>query len=247
MFGVERRDFPARHVDNDTGHICRLLGPCLTDNVDAVRQIGNQIAAFRIYTQVQRLQKNRDGFRGGLHSTAVFNNHRDDAFTARDGGGQPETGARIAGAIDSGCTFPGLFAINPGTDRHFGSRRNTTFGPFDMQIGGDHVPGAITIAYKSDLALEARSTVSTDVELALRPAIGRGMRDANRVFASGLSWWNVPGKPGDAVDNRRGTRGNGVAFGSFDLKQYCFAQSSRNRGMDIRAQKNASNIKPFAG
>src|SRR5207244_2243539 len=85
--------------------------------------------------------------------TAVFNNHRDDAFTARDGGGQPETGARIAGAIDSGCTFPGLFAINPGTDRHFGSRRNTTFGPFDMQIGGDHVPGAITIAYKSDLAV----------------------------------------------------------------------------------------------
>jgi len=219
MFGVERRDFPARRVDNDTGHICRLPGRCLTHNVDAVRQTGNQIAAFRIYTQVQRLQKNRDGFRGGLHSTAVFNNHRDDAFTARDGGGQPETGARIAGTVDNGRTFPGLFAINPGTDRHFGSRRNTTFGPFDMQIGGDHVTGAITIAYKSNLALEARSTVSTDVELALSPAIGRGMRDANRVFASGLTCRNVPGKPGDAVDNRRDTRGDGVAFWSFYLKR----------------------------
>src|SRR3989442_14614236 len=246
MFGAERRDFPARRVDNDTGHICRLPGRCSTFNVDAVRQTGNQIAAFRIDGQVQRLQKNRDRLRGGLRNTAVFNDHRDDAFTARYGGGQPETGAGIAGAIDRGRTFPGLFAVAPRTDRHFGSYRNTAFGPLDMQIGGDHVTGAITIAYKNNLALESRSAVSTDVELALSPAIGPGMRDANRVFASGLSWWNVPGKPGDAVDNRRDTRGDGVAFGSFDLKQYCFAQSSRNRGMAIRAQKNASNVKGFA-
>src|SRR5207248_3656787 len=207
---------------------------------------GNQIAAFRIDCQVQRLQKNRDGFRGGLHGTAVFNDHREDAFTARDGGGQLETGAGITGAVDSGRTFPGLFAVDPGTDRHFGSHWNTAFGPFHMQIGGDHVTGAITIAYKNNLALESRSAVSTDVEFALSPAIGRGMRDANRVFASGLSWWNVPGKPGDAVDNRRGTRGNGVAFGSFDLKGGYFTQTAGQRRMAIRAQWNTSNVKPFA-
>src|SRR5439155_16202649 len=95
-------------------------------------------------------------------------------------------------------------------------------------------------------ALEARSTVSTDIELALRPAIRRGMRDANPIFASGLSWWNVPGKPGDAVDGGRDTRGDGVPFGSFDLERYGFAQTSRQWGMAIRTQKNASNVKPLA-
>src|SRR5947208_8388578 len=246
MFGMESGDLPARRVDNDAGHVCRLAGWCSTHNVNAVRQTGNQIAAFRIDGQVQGLQENRDGFRGGLYSTAVFHDHRDDAFTTRDSGGQPETGAGIAGAIDSGRTFPDFFAVDPGTDRHFGSRRNTAFGPFHMQIGGDHVGGAITIAHKNNLALEARSTVSTDVELALSPAIRRGMRDANRVFASGLSWWNVPGKPGDAVDNRRGTRGEGVAFGSFYLKRYCFAQTRCHRGMTRSTQNNAANVQPFA-
>src|SRR5262249_8499001 len=148
--------------------------------------------------------------------------------------------------IDSSRTFPSLFAVDPGTDRHFGSRWNTAFGPFDMQIGGNHVTGAITIAHKNNLAFEARSAVSTDVELSLSPAISRWMRDGTRVVAAGLSWRDVPGKPGHAVDNRRGTRGNGVAFGSFDLKRYCFAQTSRERGMSIRAQKNASNVQPFA-
>src|SRR5439155_25041729 len=135
-------------------------------------------------------------------------------------------GVGVADVSESSRTLPGPFAVDPGSDRHLRSSRNTAFGAFDMQIGGNDVTGAITIADNNNLALEPRSTVSTDIELALRPAIGRGMRDANPIFASRLTCRNVPGKPGDAVDSGRDTRGDGVPFGCFDLERYGFAQTS---------------------
>src|SRR5262249_43966386 len=141
-------------------------------------------------------------FRRGLHCAAIFNDHRDNAFTAGDGGGQLETGAGIAGVIDGGSTFPGLFAVDPGTDRHSGSSGNAAFGAFDMQTGRDHVPRTVTVTYKNNLALETRSPVGTDVELAFGPAVSRRMRETHGVFAPALSCRNIPGKSCDTINNR---------------------------------------------
>src|SRR5262249_45886490 len=134
-----------------------------------------------------------------------FNGHREDAFTPRDRSRQPETGGDIAGVIDSRGTFPDLLAVNTGADGHLRSHRKTTFGPFGMQVGGNHIARTIAVAHATDLALDTRSTVCTNVELALRPGIGSGMVDTHRIFASGLPCRDVPGKSGNAIDNRGGT------------------------------------------
>src|SRR5207248_9929858 len=109
-----------------------------------------------------------------------------------NGCGQLETGAGIAGAINGRFTPPDLFAIDARADGDFGSGRNAAFGAFDVQVRGNHVAGAVTIAYKNDLALETRSAVGTNIELALGRRIARGVEDAHGIFPARLICGNVP-------------------------------------------------------
>ena len=96
MFGTERGDSLSRSAHDNACHIGRPLGWCSTFKIDAVGQARDQIAPFGIDSQVERLQKDGNRLRGGLHRPAILNDHRDDAFTAGNGGRQLKTGAGIA-------------------------------------------------------------------------------------------------------------------------------------------------------
>ena len=117
-----------------------------------------------------------------------------------------------------------------------------------MEVGGNRIARAVTVAHKNDLALKTRSAVGADIELALgRGArqVARSMEDADRIFPSCLTCRNVPGEPYNAVDNRRGTGRHGVAFGAFDFEGGCTGNG--HGGVTIRAENNGTDVKLLAG
>src|SRR5205085_2062042 len=60
-----------------------------------------------------------------------------------------------------------------------------------------------------------------------------------------LTCRDVPGESHDAVDNRRGAGGHGVAFGAFDFEGG--GAGAGHRGMAIRAKNSRADVKLFAG
>ena len=112
-----------------------------------------------------------------------------------------------------------------------------------MEVGGNRITRAVTVAHKNDLALETLGAIGANVELTLGRGVARGMGYANGIFPSGLTCRDVPGKSYDAVDNRRDTGGHGVAFGAFDFEGGCAGTS--HGGVTIRAENNGADVKLF--
>src|SRR5439155_12344564 len=102
------------------------------------------------------------------------------------------------------------------------------------------------VAHKNDLALKTRSAVGTNVELAFgRDArqAARSLEDADRIFSSCLTCRNVPGESRDAVDNRRGAGGHGIAFWAFDFEGG--GAGTGHGGVTIRAENDGADVKLF--
>src|SRR5215475_10737051 len=248
MFGAERRDLFAGGVHDNAGHVGRLLGRSSAFYIDAVREAGDKITAFRVDGEVDGLQKNGNGFGGSLDRAAILDNHRKHAFAACDRSRQFEIGAGIAGPVDRGGAFPDLGAIDARAHRDFRSGRNTAFGAFDVEVGGYGVARAIAVTHKNNLALETRSPVGADVELAFGRKIAPGIRNANRVFASGLAGRDVPRKSHNAVGDRRDAGSDPIALGASDLEGGGAVRTLSSLGsMAVRTEENPPDIDLFAG
>ncbi|HKA00171.1 MAG TPA: hypothetical protein VKE70_26855 [Candidatus Solibacter sp.] len=248
MFGAERRDLFSGGVHDDAGHVGGLLGRRSTFYIDSVREAGDQIAAFGVDSEVDGLQKDRDGFSRGLYRAAILDDHRKHAFAACDRRWQLEIGAGIAGAVDGGGAFPDLGAIDARAHRNFRSGRNTAFGALNVEVGGDGVAGAIAVTYKNNLALETRSPVSADVELAFGREVAPGIRNANCVLASSLASRDVPRKSHHTVRNRRNAGSDPIPLGASDLEGGGAVRAlSSHWRMAVRTEENRSDIDLFAG
>ena len=80
MLRAECRDLFSFMVHDNARHVGRFLSRRTTFQVDAIGQARDQVAAFRIDREIQRLQKDGNGLRGSLHGAAVLNDHCNRAF-----------------------------------------------------------------------------------------------------------------------------------------------------------------------
>ena len=84
MLGANRDHDPAVCIHDDTGDVGRLLGRCLRFEVNTGPKPGDQLAAFRVQRQVQRLQQDRDGLCRRLDDPAVLDDQSQRSLAAGD-------------------------------------------------------------------------------------------------------------------------------------------------------------------
>ena len=107
-FGRERKSAPAFVLGAEIGHgfagrihdfareVRRLFGGGESGEIHAVRQTGDEFAAFGVHRQIDGLQQNGNRLRGGFHHAAVFDGKGQRAFAAGDFLGQTQTGRNTA-------------------------------------------------------------------------------------------------------------------------------------------------------
>src|SRR5207247_48292 len=246
MLGPENSDFFAVAVHNHARCIRRFPTRRSPFDIDPVRQARDQIAAFGIYLQVQRLQQDGNSLSGGFHCSAIRDGHSKGSFASGYYRWELETRAGIAHAIDGCFASPDFLPIDPSAHRNLGAAWDAALGAIYVQIGGNGIAGTVTVSHKDDLTLEPRRTVGADVEFPLRRRVARErVGDANRVLASSLSRGYVPIESYRAVHNCGGTGCYRVAFRPLDLDESSAGASHRD--VLIRTQNDAAHIEGLAG